>query len=750
MAVVNGSILRRAAVAVGLLGAGVDPVVPMAIAAEAEVAAPAGVDVQSLASRIRPSIVVVTHEGRDGGQEGLGTGFVIDPAGLIATNLHVAGEGRPLEVKFADGRRFPVVEVTASDRSLDLAVLRIEPPATGLDPLPLGSSSDLPDGLPIVTVGNPLGLTFSVVHGVVSGTREVDGREMIQLAMPIEPGNSGGPVVDPDGKVIGIVTIKSLVTRNLGFAMGVDDLRPLLEKPNPVPMARWLTLGVPDPAVWTTHFGARWRQLGSRIAVSGAGDGFGGRSLCLAVEPPPALPYEANVMVKLDDERGAAGLVFHADGGDDHYGFYPSGGRLRVSRFSGPTVADWAVLREVATPRYRSGDWNTLTVRVEAGRFECACNGETVAIVADDRLTGGRVGLAKFRDTEAEFKRFRVVSAGADDRLDPAVAARIDAAMDRLPGLDALTEADLAALSRDAEPAAAALLAEAAALEDRVAELRLVAADVRTTDVVATLTEILAAEDGGDLLRAALEVARLDDEDLDIDDYVARVERMAAEIRSTLPADADETARRAALDRHLFTENGFHGSRNDYYHRANSHVSRVLDDREGLPITLAILYMELGRRLDLAIEGVGLPGHFVVRHVPATGEPTLIDVFEGAVPLSREEAAAKVAAIAGRPLQDSHLSPFTNRQIIQRVLRNLLGVARDARDREAMLRYLEALVALDPADTADRGLLAVVRYETGRRAAAVAALDCLLEREPPDADLEAIRALRTRFLDGPR
>lgn len=719
-------------------------------AAEPEPAAPAAPAsaaalVPDLARRVRGSVVVVTHEGRDGGRQGLGTGFVIDAAGLVATNLHVAGEGRPLEVTLADGTRHRVVEVTASDRTLDLAILRIEPPETPLVPLPLGQSADLPDGLPIVTVGNPLGFTFSVVNGVVSGTREVEGREMIQLAMPIEPGNSGGPVVDPEGRVIGVVTIKSLVTRNLGFAVGVDELRTLLERPNPVPISRWLTLGTLDPARWTTRFGARWQQRGGRIAVGGSGDGFGGRALCLAVAEPPPVPYEATVTVRLDDERGAAGLVFHADGGDRHYGFYPSGGRLRCARFDGPTVTEWAVLREVASPRYRAGGWNTLTVRVEEGRFRCWCNGELVTVVEDDRLTGGRVGLAKFRDTEAEFRHFRVAASLADAAPAPDVAARLEAASARLPPIADVTEADVAALAEEAPAAAALLRARAAELEARAGDLRLVAADAHTAAVVAALVATLEEDDAGDLLRAALEVARLDDEELDAADYVARVDRMAEEVRAALPDGADEVARREALDRYLFAQSGFHGSRADYYHRANSHVSRVIDDREGLPITLAILYIELGRRLGLTIEGVGLPGHFVVRHVPGGGEPRLIDVFEGGVPLTRGEAAAKVAAITGAPLRDTHLDAVPTRAIIQRVLRNLLGVARGEQDREAMLRYLEALVALDPLDTADRGLLAVVRHETGRRAAALAALDWFLEREPEGVDLEAIRGLRDRF-----
>ena len=136
---------------------------------------------------------------------------------------------------------------------------------------------------------------------------------MIQLAIPLEPGNSGGPLLDLFGRVQGLLTLKSAVTENLGFAMPINALKPLVKKPNPIPMAKWLTIGALDPDEWTVLFGARWRQRAGRILVDGPGSGFGGRSLCLW-KAPPKVPYELAVSVKLGDESGAAGLVFHSDG----------------------------------------------------------------------------------------------------------------------------------------------------------------------------------------------------------------------------------------------------------------------------------------------------------------------------------------------------------------------------------------------------------------------------------------------------
>src|SRR3954453_23249209 len=134
--------------------------------------------VKDAAAKVRPSIVVISFAGREGSQQGLGTGFVIDKSGLIATNLHVIGEARPISVQTADGKSLPVKAIHASDRALDLAIIQVE--ATELAPLEIGSEKPTA-GEPVVVMGNPHGLKHSVVSGVISGTREIDGRTMLQL-----------------------------------------------------------------------------------------------------------------------------------------------------------------------------------------------------------------------------------------------------------------------------------------------------------------------------------------------------------------------------------------------------------------------------------------------------------------------------------------------------------------------------------------------------------------------------------------
>jgi regulator of sirC expression with transglutaminase-like and TPR domain/S1-C subfamily serine protease len=696
--------------------------------------------VESIAKEVRDSIVTIRFQGRGGSDQGLGTGFVIGADGLIASNYHVIGEARPVSVELADGSRHDVTEIHASDRAADLAIVRIA--RQGLAPLALGAPETLADGAEVVAVGNPHGLERSVVAGRVSGKREIDGRSMIQLAIPIEPGNSGGPLLDMEGKVHGILTMKSLVTPFLGFAIGIDQLQPLIDKPNPVAIDRWLTIGTLDAGEWTTTGGARWRQRAGRIGVEGTGTGFGGRSLCLATTEPPPLPHDLAVWVKLDDEDGAAGLVFAADGADRHYGFYPTAGKLRLTRFDGPDVLSWKILDEAPSPHYRPGQWNHLRVRRTADGFSCFVNDTPVFQSTDKGLGEGKVGLAKFRDTKAEFRGFAV-----GPQLPPAAppteqVARIAGMVKDLDGAGAPPAELVAALVGEGAVGDAALAARADALDREAKGMRALMAQVQAKRTVEALAKEAAAEPI-DLFQSALLVAALDNPDLDLAGARHDLDRLAAEVAKGVPEGADDAAKLAALDRVLFQELGFHGSRGDYYNRSNSYVNEVLDDREGIPITLALVYMELAKRLGVAIEGVGLPGHFLVRHAPAGAEPRWIDVFDGATILDRDGVAKLYRDLQGRDLTDDLLAPVGPKAILVRMINNLLSIATREDDAPAMHRYLDAILAVDPESGRDRVMRMLVANRLGRKDAARSDALWLLDRAPDEIDLAAVH----RFLE---
>ena len=698
--------------------------------------------VEDIAARAQKSIVVVTFRDRNGKQAGLGTGFVVAADGLIATNLHVIGEARPIAVQTADGKTYEVTSVHATERLMDLALIRIN--AKNLPPLELGDSDSLKQGEQIVALGNPRGLKHSVVGGVVSGRRTIDGKPMFQLAIPIESGNSGGPMLDMQGRVHGILTLKSLVTENLGFAVRINALKPLLEKPNPVPMSRWLTIGALDTQKWTPLFGGRWRQRAGRILVEGRGQGIGARAIAVSSATVPGLPYEVAVTVRLKQQDGAAGLIFHSDGNQNHYGFYPSNGRLRLSRFDGPDVFQWQVLREVRSPHYRPGDWNRLKVRIQQDKIQCFVNDELVIESNDSRYAEGKIGLAKFRHTEAEFKGFQVAKNIASLRPSPEALEKIaklvaDISPARPPKAELLDK-----LLADAAMAVTVLRQRAKRLEQQAERLRQLAAAVHEEKTRMQLVKLFDKKENEreiDLLHASLLIARIDNDEVDVEGYLAEVDRMVGELKESLGQDADENRRLAALDKYLFEELGFHGSRTNYYHRSNSYLNEVIDDREALPITLSVLYMELARRIGLKVVGVGLPGHFIVRFEPKDGETRLIDPFDRGRVWTHKQAVAQVKSRIPGPFDQQYLVAQTNRAIVTRMLRNLMGVAGDSRDTEAMLRYVETVLALNPDSGEDRWLRAVLRFQTQRIDEAIEDTQWLLKERPDGVPLQRIHEL---------
>ncbi len=172
---------------------------------------------EELAKQVRPSLVLVRCQDRTGVEFGQGAGFVVGANGLIATARHTIGDGREITVEFPDGTVKPVVEVHASTNSADICVIRVE--ATGLSPLAVSRDDEPAQGREVAALGHPRGDRNVMATGMVSGHQEIDGVRAVRLAMPIQPGNSGGPVVDRSGEVVGIVTLKSIVEDNVGYAV---------------------------------------------------------------------------------------------------------------------------------------------------------------------------------------------------------------------------------------------------------------------------------------------------------------------------------------------------------------------------------------------------------------------------------------------------------------------------------------------------------------------------------------------------
>ncbi len=167
-------------------------------------------------------------------QEGLGSGVLVDPSGVIITNDHVIRGASAIHVTLADGRELEA-EVVGSDADNDVAVLKVR----AREPLPaakLGTSADLMIGETVVAIGSPFGLSKTVTSGVVSATGrtfKADGRtynDFIQTDAAINPGNSGGPLLNVDGEVIGINTAIFASAQGIGFAIPADKVRRIMDE----------------------------------------------------------------------------------------------------------------------------------------------------------------------------------------------------------------------------------------------------------------------------------------------------------------------------------------------------------------------------------------------------------------------------------------------------------------------------------------------------------------------------------------
>ncbi|OGA14509.1 MAG: hypothetical protein A3D95_08660 [Betaproteobacteria bacterium RIFCSPHIGHO2_12_FULL_69_13] len=252
-----------------------------------------------------------------------------------------------------------------------------------------------------------------------------------------------------------------------------------------------------------------------------------------------------------------------------------------------------------------------------------------------------------------------------------------------------------------------------------------------------------------DLARACLMIAEDTYPGISIERYLGDLERLALRLRGRMPQTLRAEERVIALNQFLFDDLGYWGNTDDYYDPRNSYLNEVMDRKTGIPITLAILYMEVGRRVGLPLEGVSFPGHFLVR-LRVRGGTLILDPFSGGMPQSEDELRARLervipeGAAAELPVADlpleQFLEPATNRQILARLLRNLKGIYREAGKPERMLEVLNRMLLVAPeasAELRDRGFL-YQRLECWRPA--LQDLKDYVGREPGAPDAEEVRA----------
>jgi regulator of sirC expression with transglutaminase-like and TPR domain len=179
-------------------------------------------------------------------------------------------------------------------------------------------------------------------------------------------------------------------------------------------------------------------------------------------------------------------------------------------------------------------------------------------------------------------------------------------------------------------------------------------------------------EDRIDLEHCAFLIARYAYPSLDVPGYVRQLDEMAQEVRDRIGprASGEETVK--TLNRYLFAEQGFKGNTKNYYEVENTYLNRVIDRRTGIPISLSIVYLLIGKRLRLPVHGIGMPGHFLVKY-ESDRYKIFVDCFNGGALLT-EKNCQRFLTEAGYGFDERYLQHSAVRAILSRMLKNLLAI----------------------------------------------------------------------------
>jgi regulator of sirC expression with transglutaminase-like and TPR domain len=246
------------------------------------------------------------------------------------------------------------------------------------------------------------------------------------------------------------------------------------------------------------------------------------------------------------------------------------------------------------------------------------------------------------------------------------------------------------------------------------------------------------------LLEAAVSLAQDEYPDLDVQQVLGDVDQLLARIKRRLPADASALQKLRLLNQFFFHDLNFGGNVNDYYDPDNSYLNAVLRTRRGIPITLAVLWLELAAGLGLNARGVAFPGHFMVKVNLPKGQ-VVIDPFSGQS-LSREELAERLEPFRQRSVSADdfevpiglYLKSSPPREIITRMLRNLKDIHKTQEDLPRLLAVMDRLIVLQPEGWTEYRDRALVWAALGDEEHAVADLETYLTHAEDALDIDAM------------
>jgi regulator of sirC expression with transglutaminase-like and TPR domain len=241
--------------------------------------------------------------------------------------------------------------------------------------------------------------------------------------------------------------------------------------------------------------------------------------------------------------------------------------------------------------------------------------------------------------------------------------------------------------------------------------------------------------------RVVLTIAVEEYPDLDVDFYLRKLDTLAARAEVLAGPEPSCGSLIEAINEILFVQEGFRGNNEDYYDPRNSFFNDVLDRKLGIPITLSLVYMEVARRVGLEIQGVGFPGHFLVKFV-ANERETLIDPFNNGRVLSVDDCQELLDRVYGGsvPVQPAYLYPMEKKSIATRMLFNLKGLYYQREEFHKALAVVDRILLLNPGlltEIRDRGLLYM---QTSLFSKALADLEYYLEHAISPEDVAYIEA----------